>query len=167
MPIGSLDSNGDPVLDIDIIGAFGQPTTVTCVIDTGFTGFLSIPLLQAFPIGLVLHGTMPMVFANGTVENKLICLGLARVGAIEQMGLIVIENQSKQILLGMDFLKKFGFKLLVCPTTGQVEMVPSADGFTIPAAQPVVAAVPVTPIPAAAPAATAQATAPTPPPTSN
>lgn len=80
---------------------------------------------------------MPMVFANGAVENKLICLGVARVDRIDQMGLIVIEHQSKQILLGMDFLKKFGFKLLVCPTTGQVEMVPAADGFTIPAAQPV------------------------------
>ena len=80
-----------------------------------------------------------MVFANGAVENKLICLGAARVGGIEQMGLIVIENQSKQILLGMDFLKKFGFKLLVCPTTGQVELVPAADAFTIPAAQPAAA----------------------------
>lgn len=45
MAIGSLDANGDPTLEIEIIGAYGQPTNFTCVIDTGFTGFLSIPLL--------------------------------------------------------------------------------------------------------------------------
>jgi predicted aspartyl protease len=134
MPIGSFDSNGAPVIDIEILGAFDQPTTVTCVIDTGFSGFLSIPL-QAFPIGLVVHGTMPVVFANGTVENKLICLGVARAGGSDQTGLIVLENQSKQILLGMDFLEKFGYKLLLCPTTGQVEMVPEENAFTIAAAE--------------------------------
>src|SRR5829696_5904767 len=117
MPIGSVDSNGDPVIDIEILGEFNQSTTVTCVIDTGFAGFLSMPLVHASSIGLVVHGTMPLVLANGTVENTLICLGVASVGGSDQMGLIVIENQSTQILLGMDFLKKFGYKLLVCPTT--------------------------------------------------
>lgn len=140
MAIGYLDANGDPVVDIEIIGAYGQPYKFTCVIDTGFTGFLSIPLLQAFPVGLVLQGTMPIAFGNGTVENKLICLGFAKVDGAEQTGLIVIENESKQVLLGMDFLKKFGFKLLVCPTTGQIEIVPSANAFTIPAAQAAITA---------------------------
>ena len=152
MAIGSLDADGDPTVAVEIIGAFGQPTTFTCVVDTGFTGFLSIPLLQAFPVGLVLAGTRPMVFANGAVENKLICLGVARVDGVEKSGLIVIENESKQVLLGMDFLKKFGFKLLVCPTTGQIELVPAADGFTIPAAQAVSAATQPAALPAAQPA---------------
>lgn len=159
MAIGSLDADGDPTVEIEVIGAFGQPSKFTCVVDTGFTGFLSIPLLQAFPVGLVLTGTMPMVFANGAVENRLICLGMARVDGVEKLGLIVIESESKQVLLGMDFLKKFGLKLLVCPTTGQIELVPSADGFSIPAAQPVRpqrteagSAIPMrTPPPAAAP----------------
>jgi len=80
---------------------------------------------------------MAMQFANGAVENKLVCLGLAKIDGLEQAGLIVIENESKQILLGMDFLKKFGLKLLVCPTTAQIEIVPAAAAFSIPAARPV------------------------------
>jgi predicted aspartyl protease len=139
--IGFLEANGDPVLEIEVIGAFEQPTKFKCVVDTGFTGFLSIPLLQAFPVGLVLQGTMAMQFANGAVENKLVCLGFARVDGIQNIGLIVIENESKQVLLGMDFLKKFGFKLLVCPTTGQIELVPAANAFSIPAAHPVLSPV--------------------------
>ena len=134
MPIGSFDSNGAPVIDIEIVGASNQPTTVTCVIDTGFTGFLSIPL-HAFPDELGVHGTMPMVFADGTVENKLICLGAARAGGSHQTGVIVLENQAQQIVLGMDFLQKFGYKLLLCPATGEVQMVAEENAFTIAAAE--------------------------------
>ncbi len=134
MAIGSLGANGDPTIEIEVLGAFNQPTKLACLIDTGFTGFLSIPLLQAFPIGLILTGTMSLQFANGASENRLTCLGVARLDGVENMGLIVIENEGNQVMLGMDFLKKFGFELLVCPTTGQIEMVPSASGFTVPAA---------------------------------
>jgi hypothetical protein len=35
----------------------------------------------------------------------------------------------------MDFLKKFGFKLLLGPATGQVEMVAEENAFTIAAAE--------------------------------
>jgi len=134
MPIGSFDKNGDPVIDIQIIGAFEQATTLTCIVDTGFTGFLSMPL-HALPAGLSVHGTVPMVFGDGTVENRLMCLGVARSGGVDQTGLIVIENQSTHILLGMDFLRKFGYKLLLCPSTGEVQMVAEENAFTIAAAE--------------------------------
>lgn len=151
MPIGSLAANGDPIIEVIVVGAFGQPTTFSCVIDTGFTGFLSIPLLQAFPIGLILAGTMDVTLANGVTEPKLFCLGQAKIGQDEKWGIILIENKSKQTLLGMAFLKEFGYKLLVCPTTGQVEVVPTADPFTVPAAT-------VTAVPPAPPAPSAPGT---------
>jgi len=129
-----LGDKGEPTLDIEVLGAFNQPASFTCLIDTGFTGFLSIPLLQAFPVGLVLSGTMSLELANGAVETKLTCLGIARLNGVELAGVIVIENESNQVLLGMDFLRIFGLKLLVCPTTGQIEVVPATDAFTVAAA---------------------------------
>lgn len=135
MAIGFLAANGDPTLEIEIKGV-GQAKKFTCLIDTGFTGFLSIPLLQALPLGLVLTATTTVTFANGITESRLICLGHAKVDSDEQLGTILLEYQSNQVMLGMDFLKKFGLKLLVCPTTGQIEVVPSGASFTVPAASP-------------------------------
>lgn len=135
MAIGSLDANEGPFLEIEVLGAYGQPHKLNCLIDTGFTGFLSIPILQAFPIGLILATTMPVVFANGQTEDKLVCLGVAKVDGAENIGLILIETKGNQILLGMEFLKKFAFKLIVCPTTGQVEVVETKSGFTVTAAK--------------------------------
>ncbi len=133
MAIGYLDDKGDPTLEIEILGAFNRPTKFACLIDTGFDGFLSVPILQAFPVGLVLHTTTSVTFANGTSEDKLTCLGYARLDGEDRLGLILIESQSNQVVLGMDFLKKFGLKLIVCPTSGQVEVVPAASNFTVPA----------------------------------
>lgn len=148
MAIGSLDANEGPLLEIEVLGAFGQPHKLTCLIDTGFTGFLSIPILQAFPIGLVLATTMPVLFGNGQTEDKLVCLGLARVDGKENPGLILIETKHQQVLLGMEFLKKFGFKLIICPATGQVEVVSTENKFTVTAAKSAPHHPPASPAPA-------------------
>lgn len=135
MAIGSFAANGDPTLDIEIVG-LGKTAKLTCLVDTGFTGFLSIPLLQALPLGLVLAGTTTVTFANGASEPRLTFLSQARIDGQERFGIVFLEFQSSQVLLGMDFLRVFGLKLLVCPTTGQIEVVPSGSGFTVPAANP-------------------------------
>lgn len=99
MATGYLD-NGDPYIDVDI-PAFGQAVTLRCLIDTGFTGFLSVPLLQAFPLGLILSSTTNVALANGAVETKLVCLGLARLDGVQQIGIFMIENRGSDVLLGM------------------------------------------------------------------
>ena len=90
--------------------------------DTGFTGFLSIPMLQAFPIGLILTGTIPVTLADGSTHHKLTCLGMVQLGEERQVGLEVIEPNSNLPLLGMDFLRKFKKKLLINPQEGTFEL---------------------------------------------
>ena len=63
---GYLNANGDPHVEIEVANPLDWRKKVNCLIDTGFTGFLSIPLLEAFPIGLLLIGTMPVTLADGS-----------------------------------------------------------------------------------------------------
>jgi predicted aspartyl protease len=112
---GYLDANGDPYLEIEIANPLGWKSKLQCLIDTGFTGFLSVPILEAFPIGLLLVGTMPVTLADGSVQYKLMCLGSAGVGAEAKVGVVLIEPGSKQALLGMEFLRQFQKRLVIDP----------------------------------------------------
>lgn len=93
-------------------------------IDTGFTGFLSIPIFQAFPIGLLLVGTIPITLADGKTQYRLTCLGRIHLGNQSQVGIVIIEPSGQQALLGMEFLKKFSKKLEVDPAAGTVQLIP-------------------------------------------
>ena len=123
--IGSFNSSGSPVIQISVSGPLTSPTSFTAMIDTGFTGFLMLPILQAFPVGLILNGTMPITLADGSTQTKLTCLGQLHFDNESQVGLIIIEPNSTDILLGMDFLKKFNRKLIVDASNGIVEIVKS------------------------------------------
>lgn len=125
MLTGYFNANGDPCIEIEVSNPLGWKRKIECVIDTGFTGFLSIPMVQAFPIGLLLIGTIPVTLADGRVSYKLACLGEAYLGQERQIGTVLIEPSSDQALLGIDFLKKFNKRLVVDPAMPLVELVPA------------------------------------------
>lgn len=70
-----FDPNGRPIVEIEVSNPLGWKRTVKALIDTGFDGFLSLPILEAFPIGLLLRGTMPVTLADGSTQQTLYCLG--------------------------------------------------------------------------------------------
>lgn len=114
--IGFFDNTGAPSLKISIGGPF--PTLsqeLDAVIDTGFSGFISMPLVRAFPLGLILLGTTAVVLADGTTAYKLTALGEATVEGESRMDVIILEPASNDILIGMEFLRQFGKNLFVDP----------------------------------------------------
>jgi predicted aspartyl protease len=106
--IGYFNNAGHPVLKIEVFGLdpkFKQEFEV--MIDTGFTGFLMMPIMSAFPLGLTLCGTMNYTFADGSSSAKLVAIGAVIVANENPLhGVIVLEPNDCTILLGMDFLKK-------------------------------------------------------------
>jgi len=120
--IGFFNTNQDPCIDIEVSNPIGWKQKLTCLIDTGFTGFLSIPMFTAFPIGLLLSGTMSLTLADGSTQFRLTCLGSASLDGEAQVGVIIIEPSSDQVLLGMDFLRKFNLQLIVDPINSTVEL---------------------------------------------
>jgi len=65
---------------------------------------------------------MPVTLADGSVQNKLMCLGSAGVGSEAKVGVVLIEPGSNQALLGMEFLRQFEKKLVIDPIAKTVEL---------------------------------------------
>jgi predicted aspartyl protease len=57
---GYFDKSGSPAIKVMIHGPFAKPVEFDAILDTGFTGFIAMPLLKALPLGLMLYGTTPL-----------------------------------------------------------------------------------------------------------
>jgi predicted aspartyl protease len=114
--IGYLDNTGSPRLKLSIAGAFpASNQDFEALIDTGFSGFVAMPLISAFPLGLILFGTTTVTLADGSNSPRLTAIGTASIGSESQDGVIILEPNSNDVLIGMDFIKKFGRVLLLHP----------------------------------------------------
>ncbi len=102
------------------------------MVDTGFSGFLLLPILEAFPVGLILRGTMPIILADGSQQTKLTCLGQVTLDGKTEIGLVIIEWENTQILAGMEFLRKFRKQLIVDPVSKRVEITDSSTAAPPP-----------------------------------
>jgi predicted aspartyl protease len=114
--IGLLDKSGSPVLKISIFGFSPDISReFNAIIDTGFTGFLSMPLVEALPLGLILSGTTSTILADGSSSFKLTALGTAVVDSEKRIGTILLNLGSGpcDVLIGMEFLASFAKTLFV------------------------------------------------------
>lgn len=130
--IGSFDSNGCPTIEIEVSGPVHPAKKVVAMVDTGFSGFLLLPILEAFPVGLILRGTMPIILADGSQQTKLTCLGQVTLDGKTEIGLVIIEWENTQILAGMEFLRKFRKQLIVDPVSKRVEITDSSTAAPPP-----------------------------------
>jgi predicted aspartyl protease len=111
--IGYFGSSGSPVLKVRVSGPFTEGKDYEAILDTGFTGFLSIPLLQAISLGLILHGTTTISLADGSTAYRLTARGKITVEGEEKVGVVILEPTSTELLLGMGFLRQFKKAVIV------------------------------------------------------
>ena len=98
------------------------------MVDTGFSGFLSMPYVKAFPLGLSLVSTTNVILADGAQHAKLVAIATVRLSEQEttfKAGPCLLEASSDTALVGMEFLRKFDLSLLVHEKT--VALVDSED----------------------------------------
>jgi len=108
-----LDSDGHPKIRISAWGISRQlAKPFDAMIDTGFTGFLSLPFAEALPLGLTLQGTANFTLADGRLSPNLLTVGTIEVQNEELTGVIAIGNDPAAVL-GMDFLRRSNKALLV------------------------------------------------------
>lgn len=123
---GFLDNTGTPRLRIAIKGPFSPSQEFDAIIDTGFSGFLSMPLVQAFPLGLILYGTTTVILADGSTSDKLAAQGMVQMTGVMEIGLVILEPGSSDVLIGMEFLRAFKMSLFVYPGKPMVSLVDEA-----------------------------------------
>lgn len=108
---GFFNQNGHPIIPIEVYGYSKKiRQKFEAMLDTGFSGFLSLPLAHAFKVGLILASTASFTLADGSTDHTLLCFGGLKVNSEDQTGLISI-SKGNDVLLGMEFLRKFGKKL--------------------------------------------------------
>ena len=86
---------------------------------------MQLPLAHAFELGLPLEGTTSVTLADGSMDARLTAQAQATFVEESVVGIVIIEFDSPEILIGMDFLRRFRRGLVV--SRHGVRLIPELD----------------------------------------
>ena len=104
--------SGSPLVRFSIGGSRTR-LDLEGIIDTGFTGFLLLPIGMAVPLGLELDGLLGFVLADGSLQQRLTAFATIELGQQSVDRSIALEYHGSEILLGIEFLETFHQSLLI------------------------------------------------------
>jgi predicted aspartyl protease len=129
---GNFD-NDLPWVEIEVKG-LGDAKKLKAIVDTGNNSYLSLPYVEAFPLGLRLDGIEASTLADGNVSHHFVCRGLVTCDGKKVVSAIDINPQCP-ILIGNKLLKLLRKKLISDIVTGTIELVDS-EGLAKPIEKP-------------------------------
>lgn len=120
---------GHPYFKIDVYGYSPKQTvSVEAMFDSGFSGFLSLPLAQCLQSALILASTANYTLADGSSQITLLAIGTVKPDStVKVTGAITISMTSLSTLLGMEFLNKVGGKFEIDLAKNSVRIVNIPD----------------------------------------
>ena len=120
--IGHYDQEGNACVYIHICGTKHEYPGVRYegIIDTGFTGFIQLPLSYAIGLSLPLEGMQTVELANDSTLVMLTALADVTLADRTETGVTLLSQTSNTILLGMDFLRRFDRVLMISKKVGVV-----------------------------------------------
>ena len=121
--LGTFD-NDQPKIEIEVKGINGNPKKVVALIDSGFNGYLTLPYIEAFPLGLVLNGIQSNTLADGSASSHLVCIGQVCVDG-KCIATTIDIQPANIILLGTKLLKELGKTFVLDCINGKVEITDS------------------------------------------
>jgi len=95
-----FDAFGHLRAEIEVKGAAGSKV-VSALIDTGFDGFLCLPIEIAIQLGLMLFAYEPFELADGSRKRELVFLGAAQFGEGPEAPVEIVLTESKDTLIGL------------------------------------------------------------------
>lgn len=113
-----FDQSSHPILEIAVSG-LEKTATIPALIDTGFDGYLSLPLTIALPLGLKLAYYTSITLADGSVKEELVFEAKVKLGKKWQEVAIFI-NRGNFALLGTKLLENS--KLLLDFTNQKIQI---------------------------------------------
>lgn len=110
---GSFE-NELPTIGLEIAGALPDSPfqKISAIVDTGFNGYLSLPYVTAFPLGLLLTGMKASTVATGELAQHFVCIGTVKLGASAILTPIDIQPNCP-VLLGTRLIKRLGKQLRI------------------------------------------------------
>jgi predicted aspartyl protease len=119
---GSFNDADQPIIEIEVQGVNGISKKMEAMVDSGFNGFLQIPAIEAFSLGLVLIGMDDTAVASGESVLHLVCIGNVCVDNVcVTTDIIVLPTEV--ILIGTKLLKKLQKTFILDCEMGRVELV--------------------------------------------
>lgn len=98
-----FDQASRPIVEIAVSGS-EKTATLPALIDTGFDGYLSLPLTAALPLGLKLILRSTVTLADGSTKDELLFEAKVKLGRKWQEAEVLI-NQGSLALLGTKLLE--------------------------------------------------------------
>jgi predicted aspartyl protease len=117
--------NDQPEIAIDVKGTSEKQKRLTALVDSGFNGYLTLPYLEAFPLGLVLIGIQSNTLADGSSSSHFVCIGQVCVDG-KCINTTIDIQPANIILLGTKLLKELGKTFILDCSVGKVEIVDSS-----------------------------------------
>src|SRR3954454_15031300 len=116
---GHFDSLGNPCLKFHLCGVAHDPPGLEfeAIIDTGFSGFIQLPLQHAFSLKLPLEGTASYILADGSRGTSLTALATTTFEGQTIVGVVTLTPGTQDILVGMSFLRQFKLGLMIVKDT--------------------------------------------------
>lgn len=122
--IAGIDSENQIRIEAEIRGLY-KNISYGCILDTGFSGGLLLPLITAVDVGLEKVGGGTVVLADGTIKTVPIFLCRVKIGGrINDVSTLVMGND---VLIGMELLSKYQ----VCVDGGKGSVVVQEDGNVV------------------------------------
>ena len=94
-----------PTARIKAIGS-RQTLALTAIVDTGFDGYLCLPIRFAVQLGLELIGEQLIELADGTQQNELVFAGLVRF-LRQTREVQIMLTESEDALIGTSLLNHY------------------------------------------------------------
>lgn len=107
--VGHVDERGWPVLSVQIKGARSE-VTLGAVIDTGFDGFVCVPVEVAVQLGLELVGFQTVEYADGRKARELVFLGSVILAGRERKVEISL-TEAQEALIGTGLLADYRLEI--------------------------------------------------------
>jgi clan AA aspartic protease len=117
---GVIRETGTPVVTLKVLGTRGE-VIVEGILDTGFDGFLCLPISIAVTLGLELIDTIRTELADGTVvEDELVFAGQVEWDGTV-MSVPIVLTRSEDALIGTAFLQGYVVQLDYTANTIRIE----------------------------------------------
>jgi len=110
---GSFDSDHTPVVPIAVASTSGPSTFVDAIIDTGFTGFVQVPVPFAQQVGLTPRTITETQYPDGRIDAVPLAWGQIALGEDTREGFVHIQRGSDEAIVGIEFLRLFRKILLI------------------------------------------------------
>ena len=110
-----ITTNYSPEVTIEILG-LKEGKSVSAIVDTGFNGFLQIPMSVGISCNLRLWGISYPTLADGSRSKNIECYGKIRFNDREIIGIIALSETSEDCLLGIQFLQELKMDFTISPT---------------------------------------------------